>query len=363
VASASSPRVLWVDYAKGISITLVVLYHVWAGIERRSDLIPVPEGLYGTLNPVFEALRMPLFFFISGMFAIRTIRREWRDFIVDKLRAIMWPYLIWSTIQSMISWGLARVSGQPPPFLLIDLPVLIALDPLDQFWFLYVLFLALLLFYFLSKVVRSPLLILGIGFLMLIALSNFDFSVVGLGAGEDRLSLSQWGPFFQVLQFFMYMALGAICGKPLMDNVVNISNRTISWIGIFAALVVVGFIHGLHIERDTTAIFLGLKWPVGLPVALLAVASCLCVAVLLDRLKIGRVLLLFGKYSLYLFVLHVICAAAMRFLLLKLGILEFYTHLLLGCGAGLLIPILVAKVARKLNLLWLFTLPSRSRGG
>ena len=353
-------RILWADYAKGMSITLVVLYHAWAGIDRRAGEIAVQPGLYDAVNPLFQAVRMPLFFFIAGMFAVGSMRRDWSEFIAGKARALLWPYLVWSLVQSLIGWGLARMSGGQPPVALGELPGRLLFAPLDQFWFLYVLFLALLAFYALFKLLRAGWPLLLVGVLLLIAYSNVDFSSIGVAWSDRWISLSDFGPFFQLLQFFIYMALGAAAGPALVAAAAATTVRSAAAVAAGGALAVVLAVHGLGVERDTTAEFAGVVWPLGLPVALLAIAACLGLAVVFERTSSFPIILLFGRYSLYLFVLHVIICAAVRKALLMAGIDTFAIHLLAGCAGGLLLPVAVARLAAKFGLVWLFSLTGRS---
>lgn len=56
IQPALSGRVAWVDFAKGLSILLVVMYHVWNGIMSRGTQIPSPRAWYDAINRGFELL-------------------------------------------------------------------------------------------------------------------------------------------------------------------------------------------------------------------------------------------------------------------------------------------------------------------
>ncbi len=354
--SSKSARVMWVDLAKGMSILLVVFYHVWAGIDRRADEIRAPQELYAMVNPVFTAVRMPLFFFVAGMFAVRSLKKPWGVFLSAKASAILWPYLVWSVLQSVLNLVLAKVRGAEAPVSLAQLPERLLLDPVDQFWFLYVLFLALLLFYGLNRLLRKAWALTLVSFLMLMIPLNVDLSFIRLGSA----SLSDWGPFFQLCQFFLYMALGSLLGPKLLAIPVLPSTKLLVGISLGCFLAVICSVHGIQVERDTTAMLLGIEWPIGLPVAFLAVASCIAFAMLLERWGPPKLLLAFGRDSVWLFVLHVILAAAYRAVLLKLGIRAFLPHLIGGCLVGSFIPLAVAWGARTFHLQFLVRFPSEA---
>src|SRR5262245_4164499 len=74
------PRMVWPDVAKGVCILLVVLWHTvnkhYLQVDWRIGG-PVP-ALWGFVGDQLMTLRMPLFFTISGMFAVSAFHRPWR---------------------------------------------------------------------------------------------------------------------------------------------------------------------------------------------------------------------------------------------------------------------------------------------
>ncbi|GIW76405.1 MAG: hypothetical protein KatS3mg104_1468 [Phycisphaerae bacterium] len=79
----------------------------------------------------------------------------------------------------------------------------------------------------------------------------------------------------------------------------------------------------------------------------------------MNRAKIFGLVRQMGKYSLYIFVMHVICSAGVRTILLRMGVKDFALHLGLGLLTGVLIPVGLAVVVRKIGWTWLFTLRER----
>lgn len=67
-------RIHWVDYAKGIGILLVVYGHVILGLH---DSKVGMQGLNYELQHLFiYSTHMPLFFFLSGLFASSWVERD-----------------------------------------------------------------------------------------------------------------------------------------------------------------------------------------------------------------------------------------------------------------------------------------------
>jgi len=126
----------WVEYAKGIGIILVVYGHVARGVFN-AGMIQNTE-LFKLVDSVIYSFHMPLFFFISGLFFVSSIRRRSaKGLFFSKVDTIVYPYLVWSLIQ-----GLVKLLVGPITNFGMELDELSSFlwIPIDQFWFLYVLF-------------------------------------------------------------------------------------------------------------------------------------------------------------------------------------------------------------------------------
>ncbi|MDH2426874.1 acyltransferase [Sphaerisporangium sp. TRM90804] len=158
-AAAVRQRSVWADAAKGVCILLVVLWHVvmkhYLQIDWRVSL-PIP-GLWGGLTQQLLPLRMPLFFTISGMFAVGAVTRPWRVVGRSKVAKFFYLYALWLFIHTAL---LSLV----PDF--DTLKASSALDVLEQLtitptnlWYLY----ALALYFVIAKVLRRAPMALVLG--------------------------------------------------------------------------------------------------------------------------------------------------------------------------------------------------------
>src|SRR6188474_2006991 len=89
----SKSREAWVDYAKGICIFFVVMFHV-------SDLVREHHGSAGWLDGVVDfsrPFRMPDFFLIAGLFLASALRRPWRHYLDKKVVHFLYFYVLWMT--------------------------------------------------------------------------------------------------------------------------------------------------------------------------------------------------------------------------------------------------------------------------
>src|SRR4051812_25334697 len=157
-SAAHSPRIDWVDYAKGICIVMVVMMHSVLGVELAAG----QTGYMHYLVEFAKPFRMPDFFLISGLFLARVIDRDWRTYLDRKVMHFLYFYVLWVTIQfGFKAPGFAAEHGWP---YVARLYLLSYIDPFGTLWFIYLL----PVFFVLTKAVRSmpPVLIWGIAALL-----------------------------------------------------------------------------------------------------------------------------------------------------------------------------------------------------
>ncbi|MFB9312531.1 acyltransferase family protein [Nocardioides plantarum] len=97
-------RQRWADVAKGLCIVLVVLWHV-----TRKDFLLLPwagegpvTGGWGTLSEVLLPVRMPLFFLISGLFAVGRLARPWRQVWVGRVAPLLYLFVLWTLLHTLL---------------------------------------------------------------------------------------------------------------------------------------------------------------------------------------------------------------------------------------------------------------------
>src|SRR4051812_19062159 len=94
----SASRLGWVDLFRGIAIILVVAGHVARGLAKPGVWYFEGSGLDRWLY----AFHMPAFFFAAGLFLGRSMDKGAGRYLGDKLRAVLYPYLLWSAIQLLL---------------------------------------------------------------------------------------------------------------------------------------------------------------------------------------------------------------------------------------------------------------------
>jgi fucose 4-O-acetylase-like acetyltransferase len=125
-------RQTWLDRAKGFGIALVAYGHVMRGMVAAGVVAndPVERAIDYTLY----TFHMPLFFFLAGLNAERSLGHGARRFLINKLHYVLWPYVLWSLIEGLVHM---RFTGSVNGALTYDDLLQIGWRPFGQFWFLY----------------------------------------------------------------------------------------------------------------------------------------------------------------------------------------------------------------------------------
>jgi fucose 4-O-acetylase-like acetyltransferase len=332
--SSSRGRIEWVDVAKGIGIFLVVFGHNLGGL-RESGILRDDSWVAFTEGYIY-VFHMPLFFFLAGIFVAGSARRTFQDYLINKASGIIYPYFLWSLAEVSVQIFASRYTNNH--LSIFDL-VKIAYQPIDQYWFLYAIFLMYLTYWLVSH--------LSISNGKFLLFSAMLYAVEALG-----LNIVRWDVFHAYCNFMIYFALGS--------KVVETSSFTrlvVSKEIKLAGLAIGGYL----------LIALGVAFnTAGLPFlhAMLAIAgttATIALSLLICDASVCSILRILGVYSLEIYVSHTIFASGARIVMQReFGYTGPLLHLVVGTALGICIPILLAIWGPKVGLPNLFTW-SRSR--
>ena len=324
-----STRVIWVDTAKGFGIVLVVFGHVLRGLVSANIMTWTPTAQFA--DAWIYAFHMPLFFFLSGLFLFRSTFKAWPMLIWDRFRTIAYPYFIWSVVIVVIKTPLGPIVNSPRD--LSEIP-LILYEPIEQFWFLYVLFLLV--------IVTGSLMKLGVNVWL-----NLLFAAL-LYPGILPIPFFKWVPLDQIRFFAIFLALGTVLGRyGAVEMLLRIPGR----------LLVLMVALGLAVSSLPAWLDIRHQYPLQFVAAVSGTAAIVALAILLDKSRWNAAMQFLGRYTLEIFVAHTIVSAALRIALQRFtDVKSPAIYLLVGTAAGLTIPILLAIALRRTGLP-LFTLP------
>ncbi|MCU5773308.1 acyltransferase family protein [Erwiniaceae bacterium BAC15a-03b] len=276
-------EILWVNTLKGACILLVVLYHVvlpgYQGTVQYLTAGIIPARLWIEFNTVLSPLRMPAFFFVSGLLAANAIiNKPWKEVFTSRVTNLFYLYILWGVIQWLSIYSISTgITGQrisqnlnssysQSPLEFIKLMLL----AMSSSWYLY----ALGLFFLLAKLFHQQRLPLMAGALLL----NY--------AAVDNI-IPGWGPE-SLSQYFIYFLLGAFYSSAMIRLSEWHRSNILPWLLLLALAAV-------HI-------WLGLDKSIFLCV--LAIVCCIAITRKLNQHFNLSLLNWMGKNTLQIYVLH-----------------------------------------------------------
>lgn len=307
-------RISWVDYSKGIGILLVVYGHVILGLHDSN--VGFQSLNYDLQHLFVYTTHMPLFFFLSGLFAANWVKRDAGLAIWQKVRTLLIPYFIWGIIQGLI---MQVFSGQTNGGQGIADVLLLPIKPFAQFWFLYDLFFIFLVFYILKHVIK---------------LSDLNIFIISFVFFLLSPMLHVW-EFWRIAYHLPFFAVGTFFFSKKIDlNRFSMLQSTI----VFVILNLIYFLlRGIPFLNNTFSFFVACSG------IYLVVAAC-------SHIKKANWLQFVGENSMAIYVMHIIATAGSRIILLKLGVDIVLLHVLIGMLAGVLAPLLGLFVLKKIKL-------------
>jgi len=290
ISHATKSRLAWVDYAKGIALILVAYRHILIGFERAG--LPIHIVLLKA-NEMFFSFRMPLFFILSGIFISKSLeKRGWLNLIKTKWQTLLYPYIIWCVIQITFQILFSKYTNSDRT--LHDYTyILTNPDALDQMWYLFALFNVSTLYIILKSLLKIP-----------------SFAQLAVGIIFYFLStIFNSGPIRDLFYFYPFFALGDLVSDYLLNKKFYPIYRSYAlFFSILPAFIVSQWYFLQHEDIEYTHIFQFAG------VALIGCAFMLNICFILGKYDKLNFLKIVGYHSLYIYILHVGIASALRIL-------------------------------------------------
>ncbi|HUR12039.1 MAG TPA: acyltransferase [Flavitalea sp.] len=344
-------RYPWVDYARGICIILVCYRHVFEGLSNSGlDIESYPLIQY--FNIFFFSFRMPLFFIVSGIFFMASLRAKgMSEYVRNRFSTIFYPLLIWGFLQITLQLLFATyVNADRRP---IDYLYLIT-DPrhIEQFWYLNALFFVCILYVFLhvyAKLKAWHQLIVGIVLFSIAELAFYSQVNIGL--------------LFDIFFFYFFFAIGDL----LADFILNTRNYkllTSRWL-FLAILPLFAILQHYFTRLNLVAnddYFVQYHRPLlYILCALVGGAFIVNISFILQKMDVGRLLRVIGYHSLFIYVMHLMVTSLTRIVMTKVFLITNVPVLLItGMLLGIIVPIMFYNVALRNGAWWLFSLKRKS---
>ena len=322
-------RNVLVDRLKGYACLLVLFGHVIMGI--RLSGVPIPQFFEG-VEKFLWSFHVALFLFLSGVVYKET--GEWRSkktklrFILHKLYNLGVPYVTFSVIYVLIN---SFVGGANTEFAVSDI-LYIWKTPVAQYWFLYALFFLFCIYAAFSGVLKNYVITI------IALLIGYLFPIFGIPLGSFDVV------FYSVLAFGVgsFVNFKKLCRLPDIAKLVVI----ISHVATAALLIFVG-----KIEASCFKEFM----------VLFGIYSSILFISLVEKIRlVAKFLDFVNKYSFQIFLLHTIFTAGIRIVLVRLNVLWWPAHVIVGTLVGLVFSVLAAIIAKKVFPLNFFFFPSKT---
>jgi uncharacterized membrane protein YcfT len=322
-----SARIDWVDYAKGISIILVVMMHSTLSSEEAVHAA-------GWMHPVVEfakPFRIPAFFLIAGLFAARAIGQDWRSFLDRKIVHFAYFYVLWLTIQFAFR-GPVYVA-QDGVLGAVRLYFLAFVDPFGTLWFIYLL----PVFFLAARLTRSlpPALVF-------VAAALLQSAHIQTG----------WTLIDEFAARFVYFYAGALAGQTIVAHADWFRTHSLLtacglavWAAVTAACVNAGFA----------------AWPgVSLLLGFAGAAAVIAISVLLARFGALGFIRFCGQNSLVIYLAFFLPMAVTRIVLVKTGMIaDPGTVAFLVTSGAVAAPLVLHWLVRGTAFRFLFERPQR----
>lgn len=321
-------RLTYIDSGKGLTALLVFIGHVFYGIYE-SPILNAYNSPFLVLVQMLYVFHMPVFFSLSGMlFKPLTNFSGWLNYLKKKSISLLVPYVFFCFIWFLTS-GLAG-SAARNHFGLMEL-LKIPLRPIAISWFLYILWIISAVYSFLS-IYLSKEQLLGLSFLLFL---------ISLFFPVDNY----------LLQRTMSFGVCFILGYYLKDKEwVRDSRLFLVNLALFFIYMLVWYqFNGIKISYSKPGLD-GLVY-------LLSILLSFKLFELLSKSRVSAIFEKLGQYAIEIYLYHSVIVSAYRIILIKFGLTDLITHVVLGIPVTWGLTMLATYISKKVRVLDFFLHP------
>lgn len=337
-----------VDILKGVAIIAVVFGHVYRGMWSAglgsSELLPGKQIID---NSVYF-WHLVIFAFLSGIFVSRGIAREGtKKYFKSRATLFLWLYIVWQIIQVGIKFfASANVNTKVS---LVD--AFAFWKPEGQLWFFPWIIIALAVSILLGVWRRSRLSWLGLLLLALLSVASWGYD--GGYVGTQGLSLI----FFYALGIYLgYERFSALLMSVSVwvHGFIAFIGLSLYVVGLFTLPAITPTVQSAH-PRSFMIIASGIL------MTSLSSVSLISLGYLLSKISVGKIFAFIGRYSLEIFIAHIVFVSIVRMVMTKCGVFSIPIYLVAGVVIGVILPILLGKFVSRCGIP-LFSIPRFSKG-
>lgn len=326
-------REIWIDNIKVFACVLVVLGHFFQSMIKANVLSN--NELYQWFNQSIYFFHVPLFFICSGYIYQKYSKVEsvrcWGENVLKKLLSLGIPYFAFSLITWLLKNVFSSSVNEPTDGLFQSLFV----NPMSPYWYLYCLF---LIFLITPTFKNRKMVYCGIIVTLILKIMN----VIGVGGNVYAITIV----FANEIWFVIGMCLCVIDVSRFFKK-----KASCLWgIGLAIIFGVCSVVISKKNVNEIISFFFGM---------LACIAVVLIIGYNFKNNVQKRVWGIGAKYTMPIFLMHTIFAAALRSVLFKFGISNSIIHVILGLIISFGGPIIAAEIMCRFKVLEFFLYPTK----
>lgn len=288
--TGGAERQHWADIAKAAAVVLVVVYHVAPTFANSMTLNSNAfEDAVTHFSRALLPLRIPLFFFVSGILARNAIMRPWRGAAQKRIVDLLWVYWLWTLVYVVpYSADRGELSGE-----VVHRSSLWVFNFASTYWYLP----ALVAFFVLARATRRVPWSIVVGLALAARLvADMTYSGDSIFVADLEMTLYRWS------MYFIWFAIGARAVE-LVDQTRSLARFTwpvvLAGFGFLAHYRMVGEV---PFDLSLIVTMLGLVGSIGLCEALARFEICCRVG----RYLAGRTLPIYIFHGLFLAIIRAV---------------------------------------------------------
>ena len=326
-------RIEWIDYTKAFACLLVAVGHLLMSLRS----IDIYSNITNYVVWFIYLFHMPLFMCLSGILYYKRTRinsfNEYKNFEFKKIINLLIPYVTFYSITMALNMMFSNSVNTPKG---VNEWLGIFNNPISPYWFLYALLSIFIVVPIIEKILNQKKENVMIFFVVLKVLSIFYCSKVYFVK-----SIMQQGIYF----YF---------GTYLVDKRSNKKNIFIFLLSLFYILI--SFL--IYSKREIMNEYVLEMVYIGF-----AMVGTIIVINIFQALNKSKILDSFKKYTFQIFLMHTIFAAGIRIIMFKIGIYNYFVHLIIGLIFSIYMPVLVSIISNKLKYTNFFFYPLKTIEG
>jgi fucose 4-O-acetylase-like acetyltransferase len=319
-----------VDIVKGLAILLVTYEHTGQGMLSRGWW--TGPSRHFSYEYVYT-FHMPAFFFVAGLFIAGSMQRRGpKDFIIEKMKTILYLYVAWAILLAVIEPLIERFKMSPTPVHWRSFPI--SLINGSAGWFFAVLFCCQILALFTRRL--PAWLRFGLAVLAAVLMPSYGYEV-----------------FYKTVWFFSFLAGGMLIGRSIF-----ILNKLSRWSAALGAAAVFALQAGFVYHYQDAVGFSGAPEWLAVLLGFTGIAGLFLIARTIECTRFGDAWAWIGRASLAIFLMAQFPQGATRELLLRVAHThEFWIQLILPTVISTLLPAIIWYQQKRWHLGWLFRWP------